>query len=194
MLSAHILAKCNVLVQRKCLPLIGKARQGLFEFGLQTLSFKPLVSLNANARSVITDSRNTAQVTMTRLLHNERLAREVGWVVGALGIVAPTSVVCFDHTEHDGVMGFVGAVQTRRGRAVPCFVDTTISGKLPAHEDAPPRKKAMRADYNAHHQKLTNHTVTALKQFRDQCGFRPSLVFDRWFSYKDLVNSSWPSK
>jgi hypothetical protein len=187
MLSARILTKCNTLVQTKCLPEIGKARQGLFEFGLQTLSLKPLVSLNANARSVITDNRNTAQVTMTRLLHNEQLTREMAHIVGALGIVTSRSVVCFDHTEHDGVMGLVGAVQTRRGRAIPCFVDTTISGKLPAHEDAPPRKKAMRTEYNAHRQKLTDHTVAALKQFRTQCGFWPRLVFDRWYAYKDLV-------
>jgi hypothetical protein len=187
MLSTRILAKCNSLVQIKCAPHIGKARQDLFEFGLQALSFKPLVSLNANARMVITDSRNTAQVTMTRLLHNARLTQEMSKVVGALGIVTPTSVVCFDHTEHDGAMGLVGAVQTGRGRAVPCFNDTSISGKLPAHEDAPPRKKTMRAEYNANRQKLTDHTVQALKQFRIQCGFWPKLVFDRWYAYRELV-------
>lgn len=187
MLPARILTKCHTLVQTKCLPQIGKARQSLFAFGVQALALKPLVSLNANARAVITSNCNTAQTTMTRLLHNEQLPKEMSQVVGALGLVKQASTVAFDHTEHDGVVGFVGAVQTRRGRAIPCFTDTTLSGKLPAHQDAPPRKKAMRAAYNADHQKLTDHTVAALRQFKDQCGFWPRLVFDRWFSYKDLV-------
>jgi hypothetical protein len=124
---------------------------------------------------------------MTRLLHNDRLPGEISEVVGTLELVKQTSIVAFDHTEHDGVVGFVGAVQTRRGRAIPCFCDTAISGKIPAYQDAPPRKKAMRAAYNANRQKLTDHTVAALKQFKEQCGFWPRLVFDRWFSYKDLV-------
>jgi len=187
LLSSKILTNCCDIVQTKCLPQIGAARKDLFEFGLKALSFKPLVSLNANARSVITNNRNTAESTMTRLLHKKKLTEELGSVVGNLNLVTPASIVNFDHTEHDGVMAFVGAMQTRKGRAIPCFVDASISGKLPAHEDALPRKRAMREAYNAQGRKLTAQTVAGLKAFRDQCGFWPSLVFDRWFAYEGLV-------
>ena len=188
MLSVPILVSCQKLVQAHVLPLVSKGRQAQVVFGLSALAFRPLVSLNSNARTV-GGRRNTAEVKMTRLLHNKGLPEALGKMVVALGFVAPTSFVNVDHSDINGLVAFVCAVQTKLGRALPVFVRTAYSGKLSARDDAPKRTKAMRASYNEQKQarNLSEQTICDLQAFHDLLGFWPRLVFDRGFGDGKLI-------
>jgi hypothetical protein len=126
---------------------------------------------------------------MTRLLHNGGLPEALGNMVVSLGFVAPTSFVNVDHSDVNGLVALVCAVQTKAGRALPVFVATAYSGKLSARDDASKRTKAMRAAYNEqrHDKKLTAQTICDLQAFHDLLGFWPCLVFDRGFGDGKLI-------
>jgi len=89
----------------------------------------------------------------------------------------------------NGLTALVGAVQTKLGRAIPCFVETTYSDRLSARKDAPPRRKALRAARAVERKYLsfTGHTINALQDFADRLGFWPKLVFDRGFGNESIV-------
>jgi len=188
MLSSPILVSCQKLVQAHLLPLVPKSWQAQVGFGLSALAFRPLVSLNANARTV-GGKRNTAEVKMTRLLHNKGLPEALGKMVVSLGFVVPTSFVNVDHSDVNGLVALVCAVQTKLGRALPAFVRTAYSGKLSSRDDAPKRTKAMRAAYHEQKQmrKLSKQTICDLQVFHDLLGFWPRLVFDRGFGDGKLI-------
>src|ERR1017187_9785493 len=103
MLSVPILVSCQKLVQTHVLPLAKKRWQAQVSFGLSALAFRPLVSLNANARTV-GGKRNTAETKMTRLLHNQGLPGALGKMVVSLGFVVPTSFVNVDHSDLNGLV------------------------------------------------------------------------------------------
>jgi hypothetical protein len=188
MLSASILVSCKKLVQAHVLPLVPAVWQKQVQFGLSALALRPLVSLNSNARTV-GGKRNTAEVKMTRLLHNNGLPEALGKIAVSLGFVTPTSFVNVDHTDVNGLVALVCAVQTKLGRALPVFVRTAYSGKLSARDDAPKRTKAMRKNYNKQKRKmkLTAQTICDLQAFHDLLGFWPRLVFDRGFGDGKLI-------
>jgi DDE family transposase len=190
MLSGQILAHMGKLVQMKVLPVVPKIWRRQFLFGYKAVALKPITSLNANARSVVSN-RNTAESTMTRTLHNDGLPGVLGTAVAKLateaGLLTPTSLVNCDHSDFDGLVAFVCAVQTGRGRAVPVFANTSYSGKLTALHDAPPRKRRMRRAYNQQEHMLYEQTALDLADFADTLGFWPRLVFDRGFSGAPLV-------
>jgi hypothetical protein len=188
MLSAPILVSCQKIVQTHVLPLAPTDWRAQIDFGLSALAFRPLVSLNANARTV-GGKRNTAEVKMTRLLHNEGLLETFGAMVVSLGFVTPTSFVNVDHSDVNGLVALACAVQTKLGRALPVFVRTAYSGKLSARDDAPKRTKAMRAAYNEQvkKKKLPAQTICDLQAFHDLLGFWPRLVFDRGFGDGKLI-------
>lgn len=186
MLSVPILVSCQKLVQAHVLPVASKRWREQVGFGLSALAFRPLVSLNSNARTV-GGKRNTAEVRMTRLLHNKGLPGTLGSMVVSLGFVSPTSFVNVDHTDVNGLVALVCAVQTKTGRALPVFVGTTYSGKLSARDDAPKRTRAMRKAYNEQEKKQTAQTLRDLQEFHDLLGFWPRFVFDRGFGDKDII-------
>jgi hypothetical protein len=188
MLSVPILVSCQKLVQAHVLPLVPKVWQKQIVFGLSALAFRSLVSLNSNARTV-GGKRNTAEVKMTRLLHNNGLPEALGKMVVSLGFVVPTSFVNVDHSDVNGLVALVCAVQTKLGRALPVFVRTAYSGKLSARDDVSKRTKAMRKDYNQQKRKmkLTAQTICDLQAFHDLLGFWPRLVFDRGFGDGKLI-------
>jgi hypothetical protein len=192
MLSGQILAQMGLLVQMNVAPEIPRRWHGQFLFGYKAISLKPITSLNANARSVIAN-RNTAESTMTRTLHNEGLPAILAVIVAKLaaqsGLVTPDSLVNCDHSDFDGLVAFVCAVQTGRGRAVPVYANVGYSGKLPAHDEAPARKRAMRKHYNEHELGLYEQTVVDLEALACHLGFWPRLVFDRGFGGEPLVRS-----
>jgi hypothetical protein len=121
-------------------PEIPKLWRKQFFFGYKAIALKPITTLNAYARSVIAN-RNTAESTMTRTLHNEGLpaipAVTVAKLAARSGLVTPDSLVNCDHSDFDGLVAFVCAVQTGKGRAVPIYANVGYSGKLPAHDEAP---------------------------------------------------------
>jgi hypothetical protein len=192
MLSGQILAHMSLLVQMNVVPEIPKLWHKQFLFGYKAMSLKPITSLNANARSVIAN-RNTAESTMTRTLHNEGLSAVLAVTVARLatssGLVTPNSLVNCDHSDFDGLIALVCAIQTGRGRAVPIYVNVGYSGKLPAHHEAPPRKRKMRASYNQHELTLYEQTMVDLEALACHLGFWPRLVFDRGFGGEPLIRS-----
>jgi len=192
MLSGQILAHVGMLVQMDCVPLVPPRWQGHFLFGYKAMSVKPITSLNANARSVIA-VRNTAESTMTRTLHNEGLAAILPVIAARMcvrtGLVTKDSLVNCDHSDFDGLVAFVCAVQTGKGRAVPVYVNTSFSGKLPAHPDAPPRKRKLRRAYSQRELNLYEQTVVDLEAMAAHLGFWPRLVFDRGFSGGPLIHA-----
>lgn len=192
MLSGQILAQMGLLVQIKVVPEIPKLWRKQFLFGYKAIALKPITSLNANARSVIS-VRNTAESTMTRTLHNEGLPAILAATVAKLtvqsGLATPDSLVNCDHSDFDGLAAFVCAVQTGRGRAVPIYANVGYSGKLPAHDEAPARKQAMRQRYNQQDLSLYEQTMVDLEALSCHLGFWPRLVFDRGFGGEPLIRS-----
>jgi hypothetical protein len=182
----------GLLVQMKVAPEIPKLWRKQLLFGYKAISLKPITSLNANARSVI-PVRNTAESTMTRTLHNEGLPAILAVTVARLatgtGLVTPDSLVNCDHSDFDGLVAFVCAVQTGQGRAVPFYANVGYSGKLPAHDEAPARKRAMRQAYNQQDLSLYEQTMVDLEALSCHLGFWPRLVFDRGFCGEPLVRS-----
>ncbi len=132
---------------------------------------------------------NTASTKCDRLLKNRKLANYLGTVFDTLNLVRPGDYVNVDHSDMHGLTALVGAIQTRNGRAIPCFAETTYALHIPAHEDASPRWKKLRTAmlFARTQQSFTGHTIDALQEFHDRLGFWPKLVFDRGFGNESLV-------
>jgi hypothetical protein len=175
-------------IQNKLLSNVPKKWQKQFQFGLQAYSLQTFQSATGNARRVEANA-NTAARKSERLLANKKLADHLGTVFDGLGLVKPGSFVNVDHSDMNGLMALVGALQTKLGRAIPCFVETTYSDRLSARKDAPPRKQALRKARTEERQfrSLTGHTIDALHDFADRLGFWPKLVFDRGFGNESIV-------
>src|SRR5476651_1039552 len=131
------------LIQNKIISSVPKKWQPQLRFGLQAYALQTFQSATGNARRVVANP-NTAARKSERLLANEKLANQLGTICDKLGLVKPSSFVNVDHSDMNGLTALVGALQTRNGRAIPCFVETTYSDRLSARKDAPPRKRALR--------------------------------------------------
>ncbi len=159
-------------------------------FGLQAYGLKAFQSLTGNARQASGNPR-TGIRKGERLLANGNLADNLGTVFDTLALVKPSSFVNVDHSDMNGLMALVGALQTRNGRAIPCFVETTYSDRLPGvgSSSSTPRKQALRTA-RAEERKaigLTEHTIQSLRAFADRLGFWPRLVFDRGFGGEAVI-------
>ena len=176
------------ITQRQMLANVPLRWKKQFNFGLRAYSLKPFQSAASNARGVVINPATAATKT-DRLLANIKLAEHLGSVFNILGLVKPSSFVNCDHSDMNGLMAFVGAVQTRKGRAIPCLVETTYSDRLSAREDAPPKRKLLRAARTEARkaQSFTGHYIDALQNFHDALGFWPRLVFDRGFGNESLI-------
>jgi hypothetical protein len=132
---------------------------------------------------------HTAIRKAERLFQNSCLTDSLGVAFDSLGLVKPGSFVNVDHSDMNGLTALVGAVQTRKGRALPCLVETTYSDRLSARDDAPPRRKLLRkARTEARQwQSFTGHTIDTLQDFHDRLGFWPRLVFDRGFGNESII-------
>lgn len=185
---SNIVQDIHTLIQSKLLPTVAKKWQPQLRFGLQAYGLQAFQSATGNARRVVANA-NTAARKSERLLANSKLAACLGMVFDSLDLIRPGSFVNVDHSDMNGLTALVGAMQTRNGRAIPCFVETTYSDRLSARDDAPPRKKAMREARAAERvwQSFTGHTIDALQDFADRLGFWPKLVFDRGFGNESLV-------
>lgn len=184
----NIVRDSRTLIQNKLLNSVPKKWLPQLRFGLQAYALQTFQSATGNARRVIRNP-NTAARKSERLLANERLGEKLGELFDQLGLVRPNSFVNVDHSDMNGLTALVGAVQTRNGRAIPCFVETTYSDRLSARKDVPPRKRALRAARAAERRwrSFTGHTIDALQDFADRVGFWPKLVFDRGFGNQSIV-------
>lgn len=176
------------LTQNNLAPLVWKKWLPQFHFGLQAYGLKAFHSATGNARQVVANP-NTAARKSERLLANTKLADQLGVIFDALTLVKPSSFVNVDHSDMHGLTALVGAVQTRKGRAIPCLVETTYALHIPAHEDASPRWQRLRQAMTRARriQSFTGHTIDSLQALADRLGFWPKLVFDRGFGNESLV-------
>jgi hypothetical protein len=185
--SPNIVRDIRALVQNKLLPQVPRKWIPQFTFGTQAFSLRTFQSANSNARMVVGNAA-TAATKCDRLLANLRLAAYVGTVFDSLNLVRPGSYVNVDHSDMHGLTALVGAKQTRNGRAIPCFVDTTYAHHIPADSDKPRWQKLRAAMVLARKtQSFTGHTIDALQDFADRLGFWPRLVFDRGFGNESIV-------
>ncbi len=187
MSSSSILDAGKKIVKEQLLPKAPKVWLTQVDFGIAALSLKPLVSRNANARTTGVRRRGTAETKMTRLLGNARLPAKLADIVAELGLVSEYSYVNADHSDFSGLAALVFAVQTRIGRALPIFQQTSYSGKLSARDDAPKRTRQLRAAYEALAGKESARTIASLKALRSTLGFWPRLVFDRGFGDQKII-------
>lgn len=186
MLPTSIVNSCSKLVQTYCLPAARRKWRDQVSFAIAALALRPLVSLNANARTT-GNHKGTAESKMARLLSNKGLSPLLCNLIASLTTISEHSFVAVDYSDFSGLTALVCAMQTRMGRALPIFMAATYSGRLPAVDDAPKRTQLLRAAYQALNQKLTDHTVESLKVWRKQLGFWPKLVFDRGFGNEKII-------
>lgn len=188
MSSTNIVRDTRSLIQNKILASVPKRWLPQLKFGIQAYSLQTFQSATGNARRVMSNA-NTAAKKSERLLANRNLANSLGSIFDSLKLVQRTSFVNVDHSDMNGLIALVGAVQTKIGRAIPCFVETTYSDKLPGHNHASPRKKMLRLARKQERkwQSFTGHTIDTLQSFADRLGFWPRLVFDRGFGNESIV-------
>lgn len=188
MSSPNIVRGIRICIQNQLLPSVPGRWHKQLSFGLQAYGLRAFQSASGNARMVV-DNPHTGLRKAERMFQNTAFTDHLGRVLDQLGLVKPTSFVNVDHSDMNGLTALVGAVQTRKGRAIPCFVETTYAHHIPAHEDAAPRWKKLRAAMQTARQEqtFTEHTATSLQKFADRLGFWPRLVFDRGFGNQTLV-------
>lgn len=187
MSSTDIVRDIRTLTQTKLIPVVPKKWLPQFRFGLNAFGLRPFQSAGSNARSVVANS-NTAATKSDRLLANVRLAEQLASVCDALCFVKRSSFVNIDHSDMHSLTALVGAVQTRKGRAIPCMVETTYALQIPAHSDRPRIQHLRQAMKRARRtQSFTGHTIDALQTMADRLGFWPKLVFDRGFGNESIV-------
>jgi len=184
-----IIPNINELTQTKLLPNVKKKWRTQLSFGLKAFALRPFQSTSSNARQVISNS-NTASRKVERLLANIRLANQFGNLFDALCSVKPSHFINCDHSDFAGLTTFVCAVQTKRGRAVPCLIETTYSDRLPSMPTAPKRRQKLRRARAKEREIVgfTEHYINALQGLAERLGFWPKLVFDRGFSNESLIS------
>ncbi|PID31334.1 hypothetical protein CR983_01590 [Candidatus Saccharibacteria bacterium] len=187
MSSSNIVRDIRILTQTTLLPVVPKRWSCQFRFGLSAFSLRPFQSAGSNARSVVANP-NTAATKADRLLANVRLAEHLACVGDTLGCVKQSSFVNIDHSDMHGLTALVGAVQTRKGRAIPCMVETTYALQIPASSNRPRVQQLRQAMKQSRRtQSFTGHTIDALQTMADRLGFWPRLVFDRGFGNESIA-------
>ncbi len=158
--------------------------QKLVAFGLSAYSLTPYQSASDNARKV-TATYSTACRKCERLLANKQIGDELNEALVDLAHITPSSVINVDHTDSDLLTSLVGAVQTRAGRAVPVFVESTYGNNIPSFGS---RHSTARTDELRHqrrkerkHLSFSTHITSTLQSFMSRLGFMPRFAFDRGF-------------
>jgi hypothetical protein len=188
--SKDIVRDIRALVQNKLLPSVPSRWSKQLSFGLQAYGLHAFQSVAGNARMTVANTR-TAIRKSERLFQNTGLAARLGAVFDSLHLVRPSSFVNVDHSDVSQLTALVGAAQTRNGRAIPCFVETTYALRIPGlgSQRSTPCTDRLRyaMDESRKTQSFTGHTIDALQDFADRLGFWPRLVFDRGFGNESIV-------
>jgi len=187
--STDIVRGIQTRIQSQLLPSVPARWRKQFWFGLQAYGLRAFQSATGNAR-MVGNNTHTAIRKAERLFQNTCLTDELGVVFDSLNLVKSSSFVNVDHSDMNGLTALVGAVQTRKGRALPCLVETTYSDRLSARDDTPPRRRLLRKARTEARlwQSFTGHTIDALQDFHDRLGFWPKLVFDRGFGNESITS------
>jgi hypothetical protein len=184
------IAKSTQKIQQTIIAGIRLKHRQLLSFGLAAYCLTPFQSAASNARRVIFNY-STAGRKSERLLANLSIADYLAQQLISLSCIKPSDVVNVDHTDQAYLTALVGAVQTKHGRALPCFVDTTYANDIPsfASEHSTHRTDALRIARLQERTQISffEHVVSTLDDFRLKLGFLPKLVFDRGFVSKELV-------
>jgi hypothetical protein len=116
------------------------------------------------------------------------LQTHFGCIIDQLHLVKPSSFVSIDHSDMHGLTALVGALQTRKGRALPVMIEATYALQIPAHSPSPSKQRLRTAMKVARRtQSFTGHTIDSLQDFADRLGFWPKLVFDRGFDNESIM-------
>lgn len=183
-----IVAGVRTLTKNELMPAVPKRWLPQFSFGLRAYGLRAFQSATGNARMVVANA-HTAATKTDRLLANAGLADHFGAVFDKLGLVKPSSFVNVDHSDMHGLLALVGAIQTRKGRAIPCLVETTYASTIPAASDQPRwRRLRVAMAESRRTQSFTGHAINSLQDFADRLGFWPKLVFDRGFGNESIVS------
>lgn len=188
--SQNIVRDIRVLIQSKLLPSMSGRWSKQLSFGMQAYGLHTFQSVAGNARMTVANA-HTAVRKSERLFQNTGLAAQLGAVFDSLNLVRPSTLVNVDHSDVNQLTALVGAIQTRNGRAIPCFVETTYAPRIPGlgSQRSTPRTNKLRQAMTLARkaQSFTGHTIDALQGFADRLGFWPKLVFDRGFANESLV-------
>ena len=168
------------IIQQQLIPALPEYWRHQVRFGIQALTIKPFISLASNARATITNP-DTASTNMDRLVGNAGLARELSRIVAGMGMITPRSILACDHSDMNGLLTFMGAVQTGKGRGIPCTLETLYSQFLPAGNQSSKRKQKLRQARLEAGIHLYDQALACLEQLALDLGFWPRLVFDRGF-------------
>lgn len=189
MLPKNIIGTYRDLVQKICIPSVRCGQRRQFLFGLNTLSARPFVSLNSNARTTCL-SRSAAESKMARLLRNPRLQPQIAKLNLKLSGVEPTSLVNVDHSEFNGLSVLMFAMQTYAGRALPVYLETMPS-LAQGHKTNSKEYLRAKARYTDWKQRTGcdqySYTIRCIGELAKQLGFVPRLVFDRGFCNKRIL-------
>lgn len=191
MSPTNIVQDCRTIVQNKLIPSVPTKWWPQLAFGLEAFALRPFQSAGSNARAVVAN-RNTADSKARRLLANGALADRLGCVFDQLRLVRPCSFVNVDHSDMHGLTALVGAVQTKKGRAIPCMVETTYAHHIPSDgsRTSSPWWRMLRTAMTETRkiQSFTGHTIDTLQDLHDRLGFWPRLVFDRGFGNESIIS------
>lgn len=189
MSSPNIVRGIRESIQNQLIPSVSSRWSKQLTFGLQAYGLQAFQSAAGNARMSVKNA-NTALRKQERLFSNEKLSSHLGTVFDSLGLMTPNSYVNIDHSDMNGLVALVGAIQTKHGRAIPCMVETTYNNDLSARDDAKPREKRLRSAWTEErrYRSFTGHTIDALQDLHDRLGYWPKgLVFDRGFGNESIV-------
>lgn len=147
-------------------PHITKKVQGLFLFGYLALSIQRVVSLNANARTTVANTK-TAESKIYRLSKNERLLALFPRLMTELKLVQENDLVNIDFSDFNGRQVLMFARQTEEGRAIPLYFDFIA---YPMEEGS-----------------QNIFVIETIKTFLALAGVPMRFVFDRGFAIPSLV-------
>lgn len=139
----------------------------LYDFGLQVLTARFVVSLRANAR-LLPLNWHTAKSKMYRLLGNGKISLLFLDLLKSLCLVGEKDIVVVDFSDFgNGFQVLMFAKQTKRGRAIPLYFEIL---RYPIDEGS-----------------QNIFVIQAIKNFSHFLGFKPKLVFDRGFACPYIV-------
>ena len=139
----------------------------LYQFGLQVLTARSIVSLRSNAR-LLPLNWNTAKSKVYRLVSNTRIPLVFLNILQSLSLVHEKDIVAVDFSDFgNGFQVLMFAKQTKRGRAIPLYFEIL-------------RYPIQKGSQNL-------FIIKTIKNFKNIIGFKPKLVFDRGFACPYIV-------
>jgi len=161
-----ILPALQTLLQDHLFSRIQRKWHPMLLLGINALSLFSFSSLNSNARSC--KGRTSAAVQhMYRLVRHQGLLTTLSAILVSLIPITDKSFICIDFTIFHPFAVLCFAVQTKKGRALPVWIDVI---KYPIPEDS-----------------QNIFILTSLRRFIAYVQCHPTLVCDRGFIGRTLI-------